>query len=60
MAEQTTTQHTITIPASIPMVALLGPRDEFLRIIERDFTADVHVRGNTVTITGDGAEAALV
>ncbi|MBA2455671.1 MAG: PhoH family protein [Nocardioidaceae bacterium] len=60
MAEQTTTQHTITIPASIPMVALLGPRDEFLRIIERDFTADVHARGNTVTITGAVAEAALV
>jgi len=60
MAEQTTTQDTITIPASIPMVALLGPRDEFLRIIERDFTADVHVRGNTVTITGEVAEAALV
>ena len=60
MAEETTTQHTITIPASIPMVALLGPRDEFLRIIERDFTADVHVRGNTVTITGGVAEAALV
>ncbi len=60
MAEQTTTQHTITIPASIPMVALLGPRDEFLRIVEREFTADVHVRGNTVTITGDVAEAALV
>jgi phosphate starvation-inducible PhoH-like protein len=60
MAEQTTTQHTITIPASIPMVALLGPRDEFLRIIERDFTADVHVRGNTVTITGEVSECALV
>jgi len=60
MSEPTTTQDTITIPASIPMVALLGPRDEFLRIIEREFTADVHVRGNTITITGEASEAAIV
>ncbi len=60
MAETTTTQHTITIPASIPMVALLGPRDDFLAIVERQFSADVHVRGNTVTITGEVSEAALV
>ena len=60
MSEPTTTQHTITIPASIPMVALLGPGDEFLRIIEREFSADVHVRGNTIRITGEASEAALV
>jgi phosphate starvation-inducible protein PhoH and related proteins len=41
-------------------VALLGPRDDFLRIIEREFGADVHVRGNTITITGPPSEAALV
>jgi phosphate starvation-inducible PhoH-like protein len=42
------------------MVAVLGPGDEFLRILEREFRADIHARGNTVTITGDPAEAALV
>ncbi len=53
-------QHTITIPASIPMVALLGPADAFLKIVEREFAADVHSRGNTVTVTGAPAEAAMV
>ena len=60
MTEPATTQHSIVIPSSIAMVALLGPRDDFLRIIEREFGADVHVRGNTITITGPPAEAALV
>jgi phosphate starvation-induced protein len=35
------------------MVTILGPRDEFLRILERDLAAQVHVRGNEVTFTGD-------
>ena len=58
--EHTPHQHTVTVPASIPMVSVLGPRDEFLRIVEREFAADIHSRGNTVTITGAPAEAALV
>ena len=43
----------ITVPASVDMVNVLGPRDEFLRILERELSADVHVRGNEVTFTGD-------
>jgi len=58
--KQTPQQHTVTVPASIPMVSVLGPGDEFLRIVEREFAADIHSRGNTVTITGSPAEAALV
>ncbi len=58
--EQPLHQHTVTVPSSIPMVSVLGPRDDFLRILEREFDADIHSRGNTVTITGDPAEAALV
>ncbi|KHL12056.1 phosphate starvation-inducible protein PhoH [Mumia flava] len=53
-------QHTVTIPASIPMVALLGPADEFLRLIEASFDADVHVRGNEIAIRGTAAESALI
>ncbi len=45
----------ITVPASIDMVNVLGPRDEFLRILERELDADIHVRGNEVTLTGDPA-----
>ena len=34
------------------MVNVLGPRDEFLGILEQNLDADVHVRGNEVTLTG--------
>ena len=34
------------------MVNVLGPRDEFLRILERELEADIHVRGNEITLTG--------
>jgi phosphate starvation-inducible protein PhoH and related proteins len=52
--------HTIVVPNSIPMVSLLGPSDEHLSLIEKAFHADVHVRGNQVTLRGAPAEVALV
>jgi phosphate starvation-inducible protein PhoH and related proteins len=42
------------------MVSLLGSGDELLHVIERDFDADIHVRGNEITATGTPAETALV
>ena len=42
------------------MVSLLGSRDELLRIIERAFDSDIHVRCNEITITGAGPENAVV
>src|SRR6266851_3598305 len=42
------------------MVGLLGSRDELLRVIEKAFTADIHVRGNGITITGAAPEIAVV
>ena len=42
----------MTVPASVEMVNVLGPRDEFLRILERDLEAGIHVRGNEITLTG--------
>ena len=52
--------HTVVIPDEIPMVTLLGPRDELLRTFERAFPRiDVHVRGNEFRLTGDSAELAL-
>ena len=50
MTETNIPQHTIIVPASIPMVALLGPGDEHLALIEKAFKADVHVRGNQITL----------
>ncbi|MDY0815488.1 PhoH family protein [Kitasatospora purpeofusca] len=43
------------------MVTLLGATDSLLRVIEQGFpAADIHVRGNEVTATGERAEVALV
>jgi phosphate starvation-inducible PhoH-like protein len=42
------------------MVSLLGSGDELLHVIERDFAADIHVRGNEITATGTATETALV
>ncbi|GAA2137244.1 PhoH family protein [Kitasatospora kazusensis] len=51
----------IVIPEKHPMVTLLGASDSLLRVIETGFpAADIHVRGNEVTATGDRAEVALV
>ncbi|GAA2076421.1 PhoH family protein [Aeromicrobium halocynthiae] len=64
MTEDPTTEgsvpHTFTVPTSIDAVALFGPGDEFLRLVEESFEADIHARGNVVTVTGPPAEAAIV
>ncbi|HYH28197.1 MAG TPA: PhoH family protein [Actinomycetota bacterium] len=39
------------------MVALLGHRDELLRLIESAFDTHILVRGNEITITGEDEEA---
>ena len=41
------------------MVSVLGPRDEFLRILETGLGADVHVRGNEITLTGSPADVTV-
>ncbi|MFV0253767.1 MAG: PhoH family protein [Beutenbergiaceae bacterium] len=52
--------HQVTIPDDVPMVALLGQRDEVLRAIESGFRGvDIHVRGNVVTLTGPPGDVAL-
>ncbi|MGN6753727.1 MAG: PhoH family protein [Intrasporangium sp.] len=49
------------IPPPTEMVTLLGPRDEFLRTLERQFpTVDTHVRGNEMTFTGPAGELELI
>jgi phosphate starvation-inducible protein PhoH and related proteins len=49
----------VTVPASVEMVNILGPRDEFLRILERELEAGIHVRGNEITLTGSPAAVDL-
>ncbi len=42
------------------MVAVLGTRDELLRVVEQAFpTADISVRGNEISISGEPGEVAL-
>ncbi len=52
------TQVQISVPGNHLMVALLGERDELLRLIEGAFDATIHVRGNEISISG--ADAGVV
>ena len=52
-------ERRLIIPASIGMVTILGPRDEFLRVLERDLRADIHVRGNEVRLAGTAHDVVL-
>jgi phosphate starvation-inducible protein PhoH and related proteins len=54
------TQVKILVPGSQPMVALLGQRDELLRLVESAFDSHILVRGNEITITGEESEAEKV
>ncbi|AWZ10900.1 phosphate starvation-inducible protein PhoH [Streptomyces sp. ICC1] len=50
-----------TVPATHPMVSVLGTGDALLRVIEKAFPkADIHVRGNQVSAIGAVAEVALI
>ena len=55
------TTVTIVLPPSVSPVSLLGPRDELLRTMERQFPrTQIHVRGNELTATGPAADTAIV
>ncbi|MBA2769533.1 MAG: PhoH family protein [Sporichthyaceae bacterium] len=61
MTESTQARTTIVVPASQPMVSVLGPRDELLRVVEQAFpTVDISVRGNEISAAGEPGEVALV
>ncbi len=51
-----TTQVKILVPGHQSMVALLGQRDSFLKLIEAAFRCDILVRGNEITISGSPDE----
>ncbi|MBV9097026.1 MAG: PhoH family protein, partial [Frankiaceae bacterium] len=57
MANPTSTR--IVVPGAHSMVSLLGSSDELLRLVERAFTCDIHVRGNEITISGEQDEVDL-
>jgi phosphate starvation-inducible PhoH-like protein len=51
-------RSSIDVPPDL-VVGLLGSADENLRALERTLSADLHVRGNTVTLSGEAADVAL-
>ena len=51
-------RSSMTVPPDI-VPSLLGSTDENLRALERALAAEVHVRGNTVTLSGSAADVAL-
>jgi phosphate starvation-inducible protein PhoH and related proteins len=53
-----TVRSSIDVPPDL-VVGLLGSADENLRALERLLTADIHVRGNALTLSGDPADVAL-
>jgi len=54
----TTVRSSMTVPPDLAM-GLLGSADENLRTLEAALSADVHVRGNTVSFAGESADVAL-
>jgi phosphate starvation-inducible protein PhoH and related proteins len=51
-------RSSIDVPPDL-IVGLLGSADENLRALERILPADLHVRGNAVTLSGEPADVAL-
>jgi phosphate starvation-inducible PhoH-like protein len=54
-------EHTVVVPADVPMVALLGPRDELLRTMERQFPrTEILVRGNEFRLSGPARDVDII
>ena len=53
-----TVRSSIEVPPDL-IVGLLGSADENLRALERTLAAELHARGNTVTLSGSPADVAL-
>ncbi|CAM3018609.1 PhoH family protein [Actinomyces slackii] len=60
-ATQAAVTRTLILPEDLAPVRLLGPRDEVLRAVEKGFPdIDIHVRGTTVTVTGEPSRVETV
>ncbi len=52
-------ESTVVVADERAMVSLLGSRDVVLRQLEKSLAADIHVRGNRITLHGSAADIAL-
>ena len=51
----------ITVPNAIPMVAVVGPHDDNLRVIEAAFpSVNITVRGNEITLRGPHIDCLVI
>ena len=57
-SSDTSVRSSINVPPDL-VVGLLGSADENLRALEHLLTADIHVRGNALTLTGEPADVAV-
>jgi phosphate starvation-inducible PhoH-like protein len=52
-------ESTIVVADERQMMGLLGSRDVLLRLLEQGLAADIHVRGNRITLKGAAGDVAL-
>ncbi len=52
-------ESTLVVADERQMVGLLGSRDSLLRLLEENLAADIHVRGNRVTLRGSAEDVAF-
>ncbi len=53
-------KKTVTVPDRIPMINILGHRDEVLRALEKGLApVDIHVLGPDITLSGEPADVEL-
>ncbi len=52
-------EFTLVVADERAMVGLLGSRDLLLRLLEEHLAADIHVRGNRITLRGPGVDVAF-
>jgi len=52
-------ESTLVVADERQMMGLLGSRDMLLRLLEENLAADIHVRGNRVTLRGNAEDVAF-
>jgi len=58
-SERSIRESTLVVADERQMMGLLGSRDSLLRLLEENLAADIHVRGNRVTLRGTAEDVAF-
>jgi phosphate starvation-inducible PhoH-like protein len=58
-SERSVGESTLVVADERQMMGLLGSRDSLLRLLEEHLSADIHVRGNRVTLRGSAEDVAF-